>query len=268
MLVAVAERYFKPAPVVARPIASESADARSVFGTYQMTMRADSSFVRLPALMQQVAIVPAAGGGIKLDALSDRLRETAPMVFTGADGARVAFRHGADGHVYMRASMIPIAVEWDAVPWYLDKRFVLPAVIGSVVLIVLTLLVWPIGALLRRRRAVHFGTCQRDRREHRLVRLALIVDLLALAGTIKLANVSMDMLRLNSSLDGALLALYGVAWLAVLATLLTIAIALRFWRDRVGSSWARLYHSVIAGAMTIFSYFLVTWGIAGTTLNY
>ncbi len=268
LLAAVAKRYFQRPPTSAAPIATENGDAQAAAGTYQITMRADSSFVRLPALMQQLRVTSAAGGGIHIDAMPGSMRETAPMLFTGADGARATFRHGADGRSYMQASMVPLAFEWQAVAWYLDKRFVLPAVLASVLLIIVTLLAWPIGALLRRRRALQFGAGPRERRAHRLVRLALLVDLLALGGTIWLADVSTDLMRMNASLDAALLVLYSVAWCAVLATPLVVAIALRFWRDRVGSTWARLHHSLIALAMTVFSYFLVTWGIAGTTLNY
>jgi CubicO group peptidase (beta-lactamase class C family) len=268
LLRAVAGRYFKRATVSVAPIASERSDAHAASGSYQITMRADSSFVRLPALMQQLTVSTAAGGGIRIDGMAGSLRGTAPMVFTGPNDARVSFRRGADGHNYMHASMIPLAVEWQAVPWYLDKRFVLPAVLGSAMLIVVSLLCWPIGALLRRRHAVHYGTCPRDRREHGMVRFALLLNLLTLAGTVGLAAISADLMRLNASLDSTLLALHALAWCTVAATPFVAAIAVRFWRDQVGSRWARIHHTLIAVAMVLFSYFLVMWGIAGTTLNY
>lgn len=45
-------------------------------------------------------------------------------------------------------------------------------------------------------------------------------------------------------------------------------IAWRFWRDRVGGIGARIHHTLLAVAMILMAWFMVTWRVAGTTLNY
>jgi hypothetical protein len=170
--------------------------------------------------------------------------------------------------MFMQLSAMPLAVEWQRVPWYLDARVVLPAVNASFAVIACTVLLWPVAAFVRRRRGARFGSTARDKSEHCWVRLVLVLDMLVLAGAIGLGGVAMDLTRFNPALDGPLTVLYAAAWLSVLAVPAVAWIAFRFWRDGVGSRWTRIHQTLIAVSTLIFAWFCITWGIAGTTLIY
>jgi DMSO/TMAO reductase YedYZ heme-binding membrane subunit len=77
-----------------------------------------------------------------------------------------------------------------------------------------------------------------------------------------------DASLLNDSLDPALIAIYGLAWLGVLGAALALFVAVDFWRRRVGGRWTRLHQSGLAASGLVIAYVFLVFHIAGTTLNY
>jgi hypothetical protein len=132
-----------------------------------------------------------------------------------------------------------------------------------------TLLLLPGATATRRRKQRRFSKAERDGRDFCRVRIVSTMDLLALAGVGLVASIATkDLTRLNPSLDPWLVLIYALAWLGVLGSPIVVWTAWRFWRDGVGSRWARIHHSLLAVAVIVFLWFAVTWRIAGTTLDY
>ena len=94
---------------------------------------------------------------------------------------------------------MPLAMEWERVPLRLDRRFVLPAVRTSLAVMLVTMLLWPLAGVVRKRRRLPFSKAVRDRREHLWVRVVLALDLLAVAGIAGIA--SLDLTKWNATLD-------------------------------------------------------------------
>jgi CubicO group peptidase (beta-lactamase class C family) len=266
---AVADRYFREPVADVKPLtagAAAAADTAYLAGAYQSSQREDSNFLRLTALLQQLIVTSAPEGEITV--FGEILHETSALHFDGPDDVHVQFGRSENGkETILRSSVVPLALEWRRVPWYLDSRKVLPMVGAAIVVSVATLLLWPVAALWRRRR-VPFGNSQRDRRDHLWVRAVLVLDVLTLMGVLLLAGAASDITRFNAKLDPALVALYLCAWLGSLGAAMVIWVAFRFWRDRVGSIWARAHHILIAASAAVLAWFFVTWRIAGVTLNY
>jgi CubicO group peptidase (beta-lactamase class C family) len=264
---AVAQRYFAKPALPLKPMATARADAEDLAGAYQISQREDSNFFRLPALLQQLIVTSSPDG--RLSIFGESLQETSPLHFQGTDDFHVQFQKSvAPPGVSLRSSAVPLALEWQRVPWYLNVRVVLPVVAAAIATAVATLLLWPVAALLRRRRRRPFGNTQNDRRRHLWVRAVLGVDVLTLIGVLLLAGVAADITRFNSKLDPALVALYVFAWLGSAGAALAMWVALRFWRERVGTHWARIHHTLLAASAAVLAWFFVTWHIAGTTLSY
>jgi len=264
---AVADRYFRKPTSHPTPLASARADAEQMAGAYQISQREDSSFLRLSALLQQLIVTSSPDG--KLSVFGESLEETSPLHFQGANDVHVQFQPSRLGRgMSLRASVVPLAFEWQRVPWYLDSRNVLPLVAAAIVTPAATLLLWPAAALFRRRRGSPFGNTQKDRRRHLWVRAVLAVDVLTLLGILMLAGIASDITRFNAKLDPVLLALYLCAWLGSFGALLAIWVAFRFWRDHVGTVWARVHHTLLAVSAAVLGWFFVTWHIAGVTLSY
>jgi hypothetical protein len=77
-----------------------------------------------------------------------------------------------------------------------------------------------------------------------------------------------DLSILSKALDPAMLALYAVAWIGVLGSIVLLAAAIRFWRNANSGRWARVHHTLIAASGLMIAWFFVTFNIAGTTLVY
>lgn len=268
LLNAIADRYFKQPAQPLPAMSSELADTTSFAGAYESTLRSDSSFMRLFGLLtQQIVVKALPGGKIQVGNFPGQLQQIEPRRFRSTDGLRVQFttRGSSD---FMHISAIPLAMEWERVPWHRDARVALPAVSASIAIILATLLAWPIASWIRRRRNLDFGNAPRDRREYRWVRIVLGVDVLVCLVVALLFAWLGDITRLNATLDPWLVALYIGAWLAVAGSAVPLWVALRFWRDRVGGGWSRIHHTLLAACCSIVAWFFVTWRIAGTTLNY
>jgi hypothetical protein len=168
----------------------------------------------------------------------------------------------------MSYSAMPLAVEWERVPWYLQARLVMPAAQTSLAIAAITLLAWPIAAYGRRRRQCAFGNSSLDRRDYAWTRIVLVVHILVVIGIAYLIGKFDDLTQLNASLHPFLFALFGAAWLSIVLTLLPLWFAIRFWRDRVGSLWARIHQTLLAASAAILAWFWLTFRIAGTTFNF
>jgi CubicO group peptidase (beta-lactamase class C family) len=269
LLEAVARRYFQRPQRPLVQIASAAVDARAVAGAWQPSQREDSNFLRLRALGEQLVIEPLPDDRIRLAGTRLILTETAPLVFENRNDARMSFHPTPDGGMSMTFTAVPIAMEWQKVPVWLDRRLVTPAVSAGVAVMLSTLLLWPVAAATRRRRHRPFSKGEQDQRDFRRVRFILAVDLISLASMGLMAGIAtQDLTRLNASLDPWLTLNYVLASLGVLATPIVVWIAWRFWRDGVGTQWGRIHHTALAASAVVFAWFVITWRIAGTTLNY
>jgi CubicO group peptidase (beta-lactamase class C family) len=266
-----ARRYLPLRPADAS-FTSRPDDAQAVVGVYQTTRRADSTIVRLSALGSELLIRPGSDATITAHSAmlplsaAQLLREVGDRVFRGSKGGEIAFEEGPGNAMRLNVGSVQ---QWQRVPWYLDIRLIAPAVSSSVLVGVLTLLAWPIAAILRRRRKPKWSEDAAARRCHLTARLVLVVQIIVLAATAVLfvagtANYTI----LNDALDPALVALYACAWLGVLGGVATLWIAWHFWRRRIGGLWTRIHHTLIAASAVTLAWFFVNWHIAGTTLNY
>src|SRR5262249_52793868 len=158
---------------------------------------------------------------------------------------------------------------WERVPLYLDVRFVAALLMASLSVAVLTLLAWPVAAILRRYRKRQLSEDRLARRGHLVVRLVLAMQAAAvLSGLALFFAASADVTILSDAFDPAVVGLYLIAWLGVLGSPLPIYVAWRSWRRQVGGRWARLHHALLAASALTLGWFLITWHVAGTTLNY
>src|SRR5262249_6161962 len=159
------------------------------------------------------------------------------------------------------------ALRLQRVPWLLDVRWIAPAFVASLAVVLLTLPAWPIAGLWRRWRKRRWSEDGGDRRKHLAVRLVLLVDALVIGAVATPFIMSaIDPTIYNDALDPLLLVLYALAWLGALGAILCVWAAIRFWRNGVGSRWSRIHHSLIAASTVMIAWFFVTFRIAGTTL--
>lgn len=271
---AIATRFLPKVPGTA----PEAADAHAagfaseadVAGIYQTSRRAESSFVRLTALLAQFVVkIDSAGHVRRLPAIwpfgeGTAWKRVERNLYEGPLGARVALVDDAGSESYLAVPGFRL----QRVPWSVDLRWIAPALVASAAVVLLTLLAWPVAALWRRWRKRRWSQERGDRRKHLAVRLVLLVDAVVIAATAVLFVKSSDLTIFNDTLDPLLLALYALAWTGAFGAIVALWAAILFWRNGVGSRWSRVHHSLIAASCVMIAWFFVTFHIAGTTLTY
>jgi hypothetical protein len=269
-----------PATAIARrflPKATDGEDARAagfpseakVAGIYQSSRRNESSFVRLSALLAQIVVKVDGEGHVRgFSALwpfgdGTRWRRVERDLYQGSSG-RLAFVDDGNSGSYLATP----ALRLQRVPRSLDARWIAPAFFVSTMMILLSLLAWPLAALWRHLRKRRWSEDSGERRNFLAVRLVMLVDVAAISAVVVLFAKSADYTMFNDALDPWLLALYALAWLGVFGAALTLWATAGFWRHGTGSRWSRVHHALIAASSVMLAWFFLTFHLAGTTLNY
>jgi CubicO group peptidase (beta-lactamase class C family) len=265
---AIAKRFLPKVPETADP--SLPSDP-GVVGIYHLSRRSESSLLGLRDLMaERVLKIDGAGNARSYSAIwpfddGRMLKRVGPNLYESPEGGRNAFVNDSSSGCYWSVPALCL----QRVPWSIDARWIVPAFVVSMVVVLLTLLAWPVAALWRYRRKKRWSQDGGDLREHLAVRLVLLVDAAAIVATAVLfIKGSMDLTMLNDALDPLLLALYALAWLGVFGAIPALWAAARFWRNGVGSRWSRVHHSLLAASCMMIAWFFLTFHIAGTTLSY
>jgi CubicO group peptidase (beta-lactamase class C family) len=267
------DRYFPyQLPEIQAP-ASAAADNQAVLGSYQTTRRCDACILRLAALMSETTFHAGKDGTIEADDLKSangeprRWKEIAPLVYRDVnDQAKIAFIRMPDGEMRMAAN-VNIVVD-QRVPWYLRSKFLLFVLAGACVVFLLVLLLWPVGALVRR----HYGQAlpPAERGGLRLsVQLVCALDLLVVLGwVVFVSQISDNLGALSTHNDGWLHLLQVAQLIGVLGTLLALAAMFRAWL-RQGLWWgARVYYTVVALACVGFAWITFVGHMLDFSLRY
>jgi hypothetical protein len=223
---------------------------------------------------------------------SKKLREIAPLVYREVDGQdKVAFQRDASGRLYL-AIDFPFFI-FQRVGLIESKPFNTVVLGGSIGIMVLALLFWPIAALVRRHYGRKLDLSLRERRLRLFARIVCLLNLLFFGGLFLLASISDDPGALTYHLDLKIHLLQVIGLLGAIGAVLVVYNALvtaRAWRARrvsvaaVGSStsesslrrseissrgWgAAVSEALIALACIGFSWFAIYWSLLNFHLNY
>ena len=195
-------RYF-PGPSQDGHVAAATAHAHAqlMAGRYIFTRRAHTTFLAGLYLLGQPEVSANADDTITVSDLTNlagepkKWREIAPFVWRNVDGTdRLAaqvengqvVRFGYDAYPFML---------FEPVPSWLSQSWLLPAWVCALTALLLTVLAWPISALVRRRYGVAYGLTGRDARAHRWIRIAALAVLavtLTAIGTVVVIATNLD----------------------------------------------------------------------------
>jgi len=275
---ALFDRYFPNSgadEVKAIDAADARADARAVAGTYQSSRRADTTLLKVAAMLGHASVRPRPDGSITIDSAKNlrgqlkRWQEVAPLVYREIDGPdKIAFRRDAGGQVVELSPQPPILALQRSV-WYENKSLVLPVVGTSVAFILLTALLAPVAALIRRRYGQPLFIERRDRILYLLTRfICALVGIWLVLIFILSTRAGSDISLLGDALNPWLNLLHVVGWAIAVGTLLIIITAVHQWRLPILSRWARVHSTLLALAAVAFVWFAWHCHLLDTSLKF
>jgi CubicO group peptidase (beta-lactamase class C family) len=150
------DRYFPAASPAPDPpaLASAAGDAQKIAGRYQESRRVEHGFLSLFYLLQQTVIGAKADGTIAAPRLLEpgeaSFREIAPDLWREVGGTRELALRNVDGVKTVIDSEDPTSV-FQAVPFLRSAALNLTILLASLAILALTVVLWPIAGLVRRR---------------------------------------------------------------------------------------------------------------------
>src|SRR5712692_167070 len=186
VLRAFANRYFPnpTEPKVDVDPNTAKADGRTVSGVYEVTRRGETTVLKLRALLGQFSVHTDKDGVLTIEGVKNqrgelkKWREIAPLVYSEIDGPdKIAFRRDAAGAV-REMLPFPAIYEGQRVPWYASKVFLQPVIGGGLGLALLTVLLWPIAVIVRKRYQHPLFNAKTDRALYFLSRIVCLFELI------------------------------------------------------------------------------------------
>jgi len=269
------QRYFPVAPANEPVLATAAQDAKSVAGVYEISRRFETNVLAVTTVIGETKVTPdqkdntiSMAGFKGLNQQPLHFREIAPMVFRDVNGhSKIAFVKDATGR---RVAYIdyPFMV-FQQVDNTFDKQILNYVIIGfSLSVIVLTLLMWPIGAMIRKHYGKPLTLDPGGKRLRMLVRVVCIGVVLYAVGLLifvsKLSNPS----ALSERSDPWLHLLQVIGLLAGLGSLVAIYNSLKSWSDGQQWFWNKIWNTFLAIGCVGFFWFIYHWHLLNFHLNY
>lgn len=268
------DRYFPyTPPAVAKPV-NATANAKSVSGRYFSSRRSQTNFLKVSLMQDELTVAPddKDDGLIQVDALKDfngqvkKWQEISPLLYREVNGQdKLSFRRNDKG----RLQLIPSfpAVVYQRASLIQDKKYNLPLLISCLVIMALTLLFWPVGAVIRRHYHQRLEMDDKQRRARLWIRLICALDIIFIVAMIHTFSGT-EAGDLSEKLDLRINLIQAVGVLGALGTLLVLMACLRSWRDRNLWVWAKVWNFLVLAASIGFTWFVLYWNLLDFSKNY
>ncbi len=269
------DRYFAVAPPnePTRPTAAQ--DARTVAGLYKSSRRFETDILATTTLLGQTKVsADPKDNTIYIDDFKypngqpRHFREIGPMLFRDVNGSdKIAFVTDPSGR---RVFYIDFpAIVFQQVNPFWDHQTLNYVVIGfSLCVIALTLVLWPVAAILRKHYAKPLDLSPRARRLRTLAHVTCLLVAAFVIGVALLSDVVDTPGALGSTGDLKIHLLQVIGVLIGLGALLAIINALVSWRDTHQWHWYRIWNALLAVACVGFFWFIYHWRLLNFHLNY
>jgi CubicO group peptidase (beta-lactamase class C family) len=261
VLRACLNRYF-PEPVAATaPIDVKTArgDGLAVSGVYSGSRRAESTFLKVAAVLGQFAVTADQKGILTIEGLQSprgglkRWREIGPMLYREEDGPDlIAFRRNANGAVTDLLPSAPIQIG-QRVTGLANKKVLLPVLGVCLGLLTLTLVLWPVAVIIRKRYGRPLFSRGTDRLLYVLSRLVCLLEIVfVLLIVLPLSLADKNIAFIGDGINPWLNMAHALGWMAVLGLFVLTLAAIRFWRAPGLGWWMRVHATLLWMASAVF----------------
>jgi hypothetical protein len=272
-----ADRYFpEPANAVQKADSNGAkADAEKLAGVYSTTRGSRTNFLAVVDLIGQTKVSvdedgnPLIGGDQGLNGQPRKWVHIGPMLWRDANGHDLLGANVVDGKAvrFSYGELAPI-IDFDRTPGYRSSAWILPLLYGSLGILVLTALLWPTRAIVRRK---YKGTLALEGRQlwaYRASKIAAIAILLVLGGWLWALSMLFGDLGQEATFNSFLLLLELLSVIVFIGGFAVMCwYAYTAWRSGwrwPGKAWSAL---LVIAAGTIV-YVGLVYKLIGLTTNY
>jgi CubicO group peptidase (beta-lactamase class C family) len=261
------DRYYPHAPLHEDTVANPGPDAARVAGSYEATRRIESTFSVLQVLSQS-SVTANADGSIQIEALKDLAgtprtwREVGPLVYREVGGqTHTTFVTDKDGHIryWISDDFLPVEV-LQPLHGLRSAGVLTSAGVLFLVTLVLTLVIWVGGWIVRRRFHAPLLMTLAQKRWRLASRLGVVLLLMMMAGWLQMIFSGLE--AANTVVALHLTALYILGVLAVLGAIAMLVDAvLRVLRGPGG--WLVRLGEVFVGLSALYALWAIgAYGLA------
>jgi len=268
------DRYFPATepPLPAAKLASASADAQKIAGSYESSRRVEHGFLSVFYLLQQAVIGANGDGTIEAPKAFEggtvRLEEIAPDLWREIGGTRQLALVTVDGVKTVVDSADPTSV-LQAVPGYRSAGLNLTVLSVSALIAISAVILWPVSALVRRRYQRPLALAPEARRWRLLLRVAALFGVLWLVGWMIILSpvLSAQLDFYSAALDPV------IRTLQIAGVIIVVLAALGvwgFWKLLRADTWwlSRVGNGAIAVMLVGLVWIGVVGGLIGFEINY
>jgi len=270
------DRYFPETTPQPPTLATSAADARAVSGLYLGSRRFETNIFSPLSLLGETTIQPDPKDSTLLMSADQkglngqpvRYREIAPMRFRDVDGTeQVAFATDSTGRRILYLDF-PFELAQHVDHTFDKKTTNTQLLVTSLIVMALTLLGWPVGAMIRK----HYGqtlALEGDARRLRLiVHLACILCFVVVAMLASFLNKFTNDFGLGKNGDFNIHFMQFLGLLTGLGAVAAIYQSIGSWRDSGRWIWAKIWNTLLALSVLFFFWFLFHWHLLNWNLNY
>lgn len=269
------DRYFPYQPPSLSALSSAVQDAKQVSGHYITSRRTEGDILHLLARLEELNVSAHEDGTIEIEQFKNfngktkRWQEIKPFVFREIDGQEfVVFKRPENSAPLRLITRFPVFV-FDRVRWNDNITFLLILGGFSVLVLFVTLILWPIAALIRKHYGKKLNLTVSERRLRLVIRVICAINLIFLTGfVILLAQAEKNLDILSHRSDTWLRLLQGIGAIGVLGTLLATYSAYSCWKNSGTGTWMRIQQTVIAIACIGFAWFVLQNHLLDFSLRY
>lgn len=267
------DRYFPYTPPTVPALASAAQDLHTVEGSYITSRREQGSILTPLGIVGQQKVKVNSDGtlsaGLKdLAGNEKHFQEVGPLQFREVNGQdRVAFVKDANGRLVLLLDY-PFMVG-QRTPALKSSTFNIVALASGVCLFALTLLFWPVNAILRRHYNHRLSLTPEYRRWRGLVRLTAALNLVFVGFWVKaISSVQNDIGTFTTSRDGQFHAIQVLGLFGLLGLPIAGYLAWRSWGDRNLWIWTKIWNTLLALGFAGYTFFVLNGRMFDFTLRY
>lgn len=272
-----ADRYL-PGPEPSGSVAEADAKQHAALmaGLYDNSRRSESSFISVLNLFGQVRVVDNGDGTITVTGMDDLAgapkiwQEIEPFVWVEKGGEERLAAKVDDGVVrrFSVDGLSPFMV-FEPTPWNKSSAWLKPLLQASLAALLLTALLWPVTAIVRRRFGATLALPPTDLRAYRWSKIVSLATLLVLGGWLGMVTAMFQNLNLLSpKFDPVLMALQLISLVVFVGALLVMLWNLmRVWsgdRRWPAKTWSVV---LVISSLTVL-WVAVTFHLIGFDVNY